>query len=204
ALLVVLENILYITANERYAWLLLIPYLLSWALMIVGFGFAHIAYRVNEHSKKLFRRQTVGYAEASRAPSPTQSLSATVNPNMYGQMSMASYMMCDTGAGPQIFLSTPYMGYSPYQFYPPGTPLPQSNFPMSQLGPLGFAPCDLRVPSALHSFAGPVSPQSPQSPLATVMPEAETMMVVVPPPEPPSYLEAVRGTGPEPAEPRDE
>lgn len=44
---------------------------------------------------------------------------------------MASYMMCDTGAGPQILVSSPYMGYSPYGFYPPGTPMPQSPFIMS-------------------------------------------------------------------------
>ncbi|GMS89613.1 hypothetical protein PENTCL1PPCAC_11788, partial [Pristionchus entomophagus] len=199
ALFVVLENILYISANERYAWLLLIPYLLSWTLLIVGFGFAHIAFRVNEHRKNSSRRERVGYSDNSRAPSPTQSLSASANANLYGQMSMASYMMCDTGTGPQIFLSSPYMGYSPYPFYPPGTPMPQSPFVLRAGSSLGFTPCDLRVP--LPS-SGPLSPISPL-PSAPV-PDAETMMAIVPPVEPPSYLEAVRGTGPTPAEQREE
>lgn len=37
-----------------------------------------------------------------------------------------------------------------------------------------------------------------------IFPDAETMMAIVPPVEPPTYLEAIRGTGPTPAEPRDD
>ncbi|KAF8360098.1 hypothetical protein PRIPAC_95093, partial [Pristionchus pacificus] len=204
AVLVVLENILYISANEKYAWLLLIPYLLSWTLLVVGFGFAHIAHRVNEHRKNQSRRERNRYHENSRAPSPTQSLSASANAQMLGQLSMASYMMCDTGAGPQILVSSPYMGYSPYGFYPPGTPMPQSPFIMSPGTSLGFTPCDLRVPTAIPS-SGTISPLSPLSPTASAhTPDAETMMAIVPPVEPPTYLEAIRGTGPTPAEPRDD
>ncbi|GMR42637.1 hypothetical protein PMAYCL1PPCAC_12832, partial [Pristionchus mayeri] len=203
ALLVVLENILYISANERYAWLLLIPYLLSWFLLIIGFVFAHIAFRVGEHGKNQSRRDRVGYSDNSRAPSPTQSLSVNANANLYGQMSMASYMLCDTGAGPQIFLSSPYMGYSPYPFYPPGTPMPQSPLVLTQGSSLGFTPCDLRVPS--HLSPGSLSPLSPLSPVSSIsIPDAESMVAIVPPTEPPTYLEAIRGTGPTPAEPRED